>query len=250
MRLVLHLLVPDPILNPEKRTVIFNALFRDVLAGQGVAHVSEEKINSHWSRRNEKRKDNEGHQAESTKPTMAQKWQRIINGPQTTEERANVAKWKKAIEEQKARLGFLPAQEPSKKSQQVEEKIRERKPEGNQGKASVDMHEDVDGILATAVGDSGGETTATAVGTEDNIQENGPEDGRTAQEGGGDVAASVQYRYQVQQAIIDHLHRSSPEDAAEVQRLFQQFNRSTLNLGIESLRLLQVGQALQKLKRR
>lgn len=212
---------------------------------------------------------------------MAQKWQRIINGPQTTEERANVAKWKKAIEEQKARLGFLPAQEPSKKSQQanlnkrknaveeqkarlgylpaqkpsrksqqVEEKIRERKPEGNQGKASVDMHEDVDGVLATAVGDSGGETTATAVGTEDNIQENGPEDGRTAQEGGGDVAASVQYRFQVQEAIVDRLHRSSPEDAAEVQQLFQRFNRNTLDLGIASIRLLRVRQALQNLQRR
>jgi len=281
MRLVLHLLVPDPTLNPEKRTVIFNALFRDVLAGQRVAHVSEEKTNSHWSRRNEKRKVNEGHQAESTKPTMAQKWQRIINGPQTREEEANLAKWRKAIEEQKARLGYLPAQKPSKKSQQanvnkwknvieeykasldhlpaqkrskksqqVEEKIRERKPEGNQGKASVDMHEDVDGVLATAVGDSGGETTATAVGTEDNIQENGPGDGRTAQEGGGDVTASVQYRFQVQEAIIDLLHRSSPEDAAEVQQLFQRFNRNTVELGIASLRLLRVRQALQNLQRR
>lgn len=85
MRLVLHLLVPDPTLNPEKRTVVFNALFQDVLAARGVASVSEEKINSHWSQRNGKRKDKEGRQAVGTKPTMVQKWQRIINGPQTTE---------------------------------------------------------------------------------------------------------------------------------------------------------------------
>lgn len=229
--------------------MVFIALFQDVLAAQVVASVSEEKINSHWSRRNEKPKDNEGRQAEGTKLTMAQKWQRIINGPQTREE-ANVAKWKKAIEEQKARLGYLPAQKPSKKSQQVEEKICERKPEGNQGKPSFNVYEDVGGIPATAVGDSGGETTATAVGTENNIRENGPEDGRTAQEGGGDAAASVQYRFQVQEAIIDRLQRSSPESAAEVQQLFQQFNRNTLELGIASLRLLQVKQALQNLKRR
>lgn len=132
----------------------------------------------------------------------------------------------------------------------MEGKTRERKAKGNEGKPSFDMHEDVGGVLATAVGDSGGEKPATAIGTENNIQENGPEDVRTAQESRSDVAASVQYRFQVQEEIIDHLHRSSPEDAAEVQQLFQQFNRNTLDLGLASLRLLRVRQALQSLKRR
>ncbi|GAB7331500.1 hypothetical protein MBLNU13_g02899t3 [Cladosporium sp. NU13] len=106
------------------------------------------------------------------------------------------------------------------------------------------------GAPATAVGDGGGEATVEAVGTEVGIQDGGPEEGRTAQDGGGDGVTSIQYRFQVQQAIVNRLYLFSPEDAADVQQLFRQYNRSTLDLAKASVRLLRANQALENLKRR
>ena len=243
MRLVLYLLIRDTSLDRNKRTAVFNALFRDVLANQGVAPVSRNALNSQWGHRKERRKDeDQDRQAEGTESTIAENWQRVINGPQTKEEQANVAKWNKAIKEQKISLGYPPDQQPSKKPQEGEKEICEHEPKGNQ--ENFDMHED--GVPATALRESGGEAVTTEVGDQVNIQQVGS----TAQEIGGGIVTPVQYRYQAQRAIVNDLHRSSPGDAAEVRRLFQQYNQSTLDLARLAVYLHQVNQTLQNRKRR
>jgi hypothetical protein len=160
MRLVLSLLVQDTSLDPKKRTRVFNALFQNVLAEQGVAPVSRNALSSQWGLRNKKRKeDEESQQAESTKLSVPPHWQRIIYGPHTEEHQADVVKWEEKIKEQKVILGYSPHQASSEKSHQdegeadvaLEEEEEEEEEEGmhvhepqrNQGEPSVDPSEDV-----------------------------------------------------------------------------------------------------------
>ena len=142
MRLVLYLLIKDTSVGASERIKIFNALFRDLLAGQRVAPLTKEALRAQWGLRNRMRRNNgEAQQAESEKTAVAQTWQRIIDGPQTEEEQAIVAHWQEAIKEQREK----PQEDEGEvdAEQAVEEEAHEHEPQGNWGKPSFDVHEDV-----------------------------------------------------------------------------------------------------------
>jgi hypothetical protein len=142
MRLVLYLLIIDVPGDPNTRTRIFNVLFRDELARQGVAPLTKEALNAQWGLRNRKRKANgEGHQAESEKTRVAQKWQRIIDSAETGEDQANVALWQNKIKEQKEKSEEDEGE--AVVEQEVEEGIDVHEPQRNQGEPSFDAREDV-----------------------------------------------------------------------------------------------------------
>lgn len=240
MRLVLFLLIKDTSVDACTRKRIFNTIFQDVLTDQGVAPLSKEALRAQWGLRKRMRKTSgEGSQGEGEKTAVAQRWQRIIDRVRTGEDQANVVRWQNMIEEQK---------------EESEEDEGEAEPQqsGRGERPSIAAHPQglEDGAPTTVMGKSRGKAIVKAVVKEDNIQEDVPEASRQFQEGGGDIVTPIQHSLLLQRAIIEDVLRSSgPERAAEVRRLFEKFNRNTLDVAKMAVRLLRTDQALQKRKR-
>jgi hypothetical protein len=133
-RLGLHLLISDRSVGVQERARIFNTIFQQFIASQGVQPLSatalaeqyrKEKVNA------EERATKTGSASAKSKkyfkktPTAEEDWQKILQVPQTTSDLATAADLKAKIEKLKKTTGNLPEEELSEEEEVEEEEASE-----------------------------------------------------------------------------------------------------------------------------